>query len=273
MIDNLENTGVDNTQEISEEAAVSQESAETSSLEQFLNDAAAGEADAQTPDSNEQAEQTDAIDDAFDSNKGIKGRIQAERSKADRQGYERGRAEALREFEKQKADYEARLAKFAEMELATEAQQLANTEHISIELAKRILRAEKGNVGSTPAPAQPTVQQPASQQSDVEQYARMLYAQAQDIQKQYGFDVMDYYNSNADVKQKVNSREWDFKDVALFAMRQAPTTEQKKPTPAPVRSGAPRASKAGGLDFATMSDEDFDKFNAKVSRGERYTPR
>ena len=272
MIDN-ETTGVNNTQEISEEAAVSQESAETSSLEQFLNDAVQGEADAQNADSSEQAEQTDAIDDALDSNKGIKGRIQAERAKAEKGGYERGRAEALREFEKQKADYEQRLAKYAEMELNTEAQQLANTEHISVELAKRILRAEKGMTGSTPAYTQPT-QQPASpQQSDVEQRARMLYAQAQDIQKQYGFDVMDFYNRNPEAKQKVNSGEWDFKDAALFGMRQTPTTEQQKPTPAPVRSGAPRAAKTGGLDFASMSDEDFDRFNEKVRRGDKYTPR
>ena len=99
MIDNMENTGVDNTQEVSETAAVSQEQPETSSLEQFLNDAAQGEADAQNTDSNEQAEQTDAIDDAFDNNKGIKGRIQAERAKADKTGYERGKAEALRAWE------------------------------------------------------------------------------------------------------------------------------------------------------------------------------
>lgn len=270
MIDNLENTGVDNNQEISETAAVSQESAESSSLEQFLNDAAEEKADAQTPGSEEQTEQTDAIDEAFDSNKGIKGRIQAERSKADKQGYERGKAEALREWEKQKAEYEARLAKYADMELETEAQQLANTEHISIELAKRILRAEKGNVSSTPAPAQPAPQ-PASQQSDVEQYARMLYAQAQDIQKQYGFDVMDYYNTNADVKQKVNSREWDFKDVALFAMKQAPTTEQK-PTPAPIRSGASPARTGGGVDFDSMTPEQFARFNAKLAKGEVYRP-
>jgi len=270
MIDNMENTGVDNTQEISETAAVSQESAESSSLEQFLNDAASGKADAQISDEAGQAEQTDAIDDAFDNNKGIKGRIQAERAKADRSGYERGKAEAQREWEKQKADYEARLAKFAEMELDAEAEALANKEHCTIDFAKRILRLEKG-LPAPAAQAQPAPQ-PASQQSNVEQYARMLYAQAQDIQKQYGFDVMEFYNSNPDVKQKVNSREWDFKDAALFAMKNAPTTEQHKPTPAPVRAGASPARTSGGIDFDSMTPEQFARFNAKLAKGEVYRP-
>jgi len=268
MIDNMENTGVDNTQEVSETAAVSQEQPETSSLEQFLNDAAQGEADAQNTDSNEQAEQTDAIDDAFDNNKGIKGRIQAERAKADKTGYERGKAEALRAWEQQKADYEARLAKYADMELEQEAQQLAQQEHISLEFAKRILRVEKGLPGSAPAPAQQTAQPT----SEVEQRARALYAQAQDIQRQYGFDVMDFYNNNADVKQKVNRGEWDFKDAALFAMRQTPTTEQHKPTPAPVRNGASPARTSGGIDFDHMSDEQFARFNEKLAKGEVYRP-
>ena len=264
-----ETTGVDTTQEISETAAVSQESAETSSLDQFLSDAAQGEADAQNPDTEEQADQTDAIDDAFDNNKGIKGRIQAERAKADKSGYERGRAEALRAWEKEKADYESRLAKYAEMELESEAKQLAEREHISLEFAKAHLAMQKKLLGSVPMAQQ--APQPAAT-SEVEQRARALYAQAQDIQKQYGFDVMDYYNKTPEVKQKVISGEWDFKDAALYAMRQTATTEQHKPTPAPVRSGASPARSGGGIDFSTMSDEQFARFNEKLRKGEVYRP-
>ena len=266
-----ETTGeVTDTQEVSEEAAVSQEQPETSSLEQFLNEAAESEADAQSSDSNEQAEQTDAVDQAFDNNKGIKGRIQAERAKADKSGYERGRAEAQAEFDRIKSEYEERLAKYAEMELESEAQQLSRDEHISVEFAKRILRAEKGVKAPTTQQPQAQSQQPTL---DVKQRAQELYTQAQAVKQQYGIDPLEVFQRDQSVKAKVANGEWDMKDVALYAMKNNPTTEYKKPTPAPVRSGATRAQTSGGLDFANMSDEDFDKFNEKIRRGEKYTPR
>ena len=266
-----ETTGeVTDTQEVSEEAAVSQEQPETSSLEQFLNEAAESEADAQSSDSNEQAEQTDAVDQAFDNNKGIKGRIQAERAKADKSGYERGRAEAQAEFDRIKSEYEERLAKYAEMELESEAQQLSRDEHISVEFAKRILRAEKGVKAPTTQQPQAQSQQPTL---DVKQRAQELYAQAQTVKQQYGIDPLEVFQRDQSVKAKVANGEWDMKDVALYAMKNNPTTEYKKPTPAPVRSGATRAQTSGGLDFATMSDEDFEKFNAKIRKGEKYVPR
>lgn len=269
MIDNLENTGVDNTQEVSETAAVSQEQPESSSLEQFLNEAIEGEADAQSANNGEQAEQTDTIDEAFD-NKGIKGRIQAERAKADKSGYERGRAEAQAEFDRVKAEYEQQLAKYKELELESEAQELSRTEHISVEFAKRILRAEKGVKAPTTQQPQATSQQPTL---DVKQRAQELYTQAQTVKQQYGIDPLEVFQRDQSVRAKVANGEWDMKDVALYAMKQNPTTEYKKPTPAPVRSGATRAQTSGGLDFANMSDEDFDKFNEKIRRGEKYTPR
>ena len=272
MVD-MENTGeVTNTQDVSEEAAVSQEQPETNALEDFMAEIAdkEQEADAQT----ESGEADNAGSAQGQTNetpqaKGIKGRIHAAEVKADKSGYDRGRAEALKEWEAQKAEYESRLAKYAEMELDAEAHSLAAKEHVSVDFAKRLLRAERGisapTAPKTPAPASATNVAP-----DVKQRAEALYQQAQNVQAQYGIDVLDLFQKDANIKAKISSGEWDFRDVALNALSSAQKRQTQKPSP--VRSGG-NSRATGNMDFSNMSDDDFDRFNDQIARGAVFRPR
>lgn len=271
MVD-IENTGVETTESVSEEAAVSQEQTETTALDEFMAEIEDNgqEADAQTDteESNEAETQQEQTNES-PREKGIKGRIHAAEAKADKAGYDRGRAEAFREWEAEKAKYEERLAKFAEMELEADAKELAAKEHCSVDFAKRILRMERGLPATdTPKTPKPSPVAP-KQQTDVQARAQALYTQAQDVQKQYGIDVLELFQKDDTVKAKVSSGEWDFKDVALNVLSSGQKT--KKATPAPVRSGGGKATK-GGLDFANMSDADFDKFNEQIRKGAVFRP-
>lgn len=271
MVD-LENTGeVTNTQEVSEEAAVSQGQPETNALDEFMAQIADEEQEADAQPETEQPQETQNTQTQTDDTpqaKGIKGRIHAAEVKADKVGYDRGRAEALKEWEAQKAEYEARLAKYAEVELEADARALSAKEHISLEFAKRVLKLERG-MPAQEAPKTPEPSPAAQPQADVKAKAEALYKQAQNVQAQYGIDVLTLFQNDETVKAKISSGEWDFRDVALNAL----ASGQKKQTPAPIRSGGNNTSMSGGLDFSTMTDEQLDQFNAKIAKGAKFVPR
>lgn len=271
MVD-LETSGVETTEPVSEEAAVPQEQTETTALDEFMAEIADKEQEADAQTDSEEAGEADTQQEQTNESpreKGIKGRIHAAEAKADKAGYDRGRAEALKEWEAKKAEYEERLAKYAEMELEADAKELAAKEHCSVDFAKRILRMERGLPASeTPKTPKPSPVAP-KRQTDIQARAQALYTQAQEVQKQYGIDVLELFQKDDAVKAKISSGEWDFKDVALNALSSRQNT--KKATPAPVRSGGGKSTK-GGLDFTNMSDADFDKFNEQIRKGAVFRP-
>lgn len=201
-------------------------------------------------------------------NKGIRGRILAAEQKADARGYERGLAEAKKQYESERAKYETRIREFEEKQIEYDAKELSEKEGCSLEFAKRMLRLER-NVPEQKQPERPRDEAGrfAAATDDSEKRANFLMKQGQEMQNTYGVDVFTEFKRNEEVKRKVASGEWDFKDVAL-SMIQANSTP-KKQTPRPVSST--NSTRNGQvLSFETMTDEQFDEFNRRLDSGQVY---
>lgn len=217
----------------------------------------------------EESAQTEAPVD-----KGFKGRL----NQVERRGYERGKKEAQDAWQAERAEYEARLAKYAEMELKQEAAQLAKDEGISESIALRLLRAERG----IPAPkeeapvkdsSQPrgadgrfvAKQQEQSQPDAVHARAELLMGQAETIKKATGIDVLELFESDPEIKRKVASGEWDFTDVAA-AQREQPRRR------APGVARTPNGASYNGKSIASMSSDEFRKLDDMLARGYTFDP-
>lgn len=178
------------------------------------------------------------------------------------------------------AKLEAALAPFREQQIEQQARELVRSGAVKdLDTAKELVRYRQNQ----PQPTQTDTtgsQQPRndkgqftarqqSNQSDPATQARieMLQHQADAIRADGGPDVIGEFRNNKDVGMKVIRGEMDFYDVA----RQMRAGEKKKP-PAPMRSpnGANGESKSV---IATMSDEQFAKFEKSISEGKRYSIR
>ncbi len=289
MFENDKITGEATTMENSGADAALQDSSETqmNSLEQFMAEIEKTENEADpspetTPAGNDIEEHSEPTETpASDVPKGLKGRIQAAETKADARGYERGRTEAMREWEAQKADYEAKLAKYAEMELENDAKELAAKEKCSIDLAKRLLRMERGMMkpaaekeesDKDTAPTRDAKGRFASRGNDagtdVQARAQLLYDQAQAVQKSTGIDVLGLFQTDAEVKRAVVSGEKDFKDIALERLAGG-DRGARKPAPKPVSSGGAQAQ-SRVFSFKNMTDEEFEQFDRRIAQGAVY---
>lgn len=247
------NDTVDVTQPVSVQDDAVQEQA-SNALEEFM---AEGEEQESKPEEQEQQAQTDELP------KGIRGRIQAAANKADRSGYERGYREADSAYQARIADYEAKLAKYAEMEIQMEAQELARKEHISLDLAKRVVRAEKGAVKQD-------IQQETQSSADAPAFnVPQLKSQYEAIRDTYGVDLLqDGVMTSEELDAVVNG----YADFNAVALRALPRLAQRQSTPAPVRSSG-NHKPAENYDFDKMTDEEFDRFNKKIASGRIYKPR
>jgi len=94
-----------------------------------------------------------------------------------------------------------------------------------------------------------------------QQRANELFAEAQTIKDTTGVDVYAMYTQDPEVKQKILSGEWRFKDVYNAHKEQ----EARKATPAPVRSSNGMA--IGDMSIAKMSASNFDQLNALLAQG------
>lgn len=90
--------------------------------------------------------------------------------------------------------------------------------------------------------------------------AELLSQQAEKIKNNRGIDVMQTFNDDPTVQQKVLSGEWDFYDVA----------EYHRPM-APMRS--PNGANTGAFNVSNMSDEQFDRLLANLAAGKKYDAR
>ena len=268
---------MDNTVEVTPSDSVQDDAVqdqETNALEAFMAETDETEDTEDTADTTATEEtepeeapaQTEPVMQQSELPKGIKGRILAAETKADRSGYERGRKEAEAEYQAKIAEYESKLAELNEIKITQEAQELARKEHISLEFAKRVIRAEKG-VRAEPEPQEPK-QEPAPKAQLNEE---LLKAQYENIKSTYGIDLLAEGVMSRDELQAVSEGRSDFNAVALKHIAQKQAKQALKQSPTPVRSAAPK--QAQSYDFMSMTDEEFDRFNAKIQKGHPFKPR
>ena len=223
--------------------------------------------------SEEQNSQDDAgkgEEEAHDNSGGIRGRLLASEQK----GYKRGQEEAQAAWQQERARYEERIAALEDLEIRDEAQKLAASEKISVSIAERIIRAERGR----PAPvkqekAAPQDTRPrdaqgrfVSQQSDVDAKAKSLMDQAQNITRMGGPDVVSIFNSDKEIQRRVASGEIDFYDLA----REYGNTPRKNTPPV-----VPRTSSDGGhmRTVSSLTDKQFDELDRNLAGGAVYDMR
>lgn len=204
---------------------------------------------------------------------GIRGRLLA----ADRKGYERGQQEAQRQWEQERAKYEERLSRLEDIEIKQEARELAAKEKISESIAERLIRAERGK----PAPVQQqehtqtTQDRPrdsqgrfvAQERSQSDQRAKELFAQAQNIKRMTGQDVMERFNSDEQVRRRVARGEIDFYDLAR-EMSESDGGRRRVPPVVPRTLGGAHSST-----IANLSDAQFDLLDRNLDEGVVYDMR
>ena len=250
------------------------ENQEMNTVEQILtesvqDDAAQAQGEALSAMMTESAQQTPADDNTPPAKEPgwIKGRINKAVEKAVAEAEARVRAE-----------YEQMLAPIRESVLERQAQELvASGEFKTLAIAKEYLSLKGG------MPAQATEQTEeqhteqnrdqngrfasrAKQGEDPELNARadILARQARKIKTNRGLDVMEAFNADPDIKQKVLSGEWDFYDVA-------DSMGNQRTVSAPARSA--NGGGVSGVSIKNMSAEQFRKLNENLASGRRYDVR
>lgn len=249
----VDNNSVDNFEEsVQDDAVQVPEETGPKGISEFLDEAVDQEGE-QPQDRSTQPERVSG---------GIKGRL----LDADRKGYDRGKSEAEAAWQAEKAQYEARIRKLEELEIKDEAAKLAEQEHISVAIAERLIRAERGVPGSvqpdqeTPAP-QPRDERgrfTARPQDDTNEYAQKLLEQADTIKRLTGQDMMALYNGNPDIQNRILNREIDFYGLAEEMRGQ-------KRMPPVVRSANGQTARHRGI--ADLTDEQFDELDRRLEQG------
>ena len=172
------------------------------------------------------------------------------------------------------AMFDAQMAPIREKLLEDEANKLVKNGTVKdLETARELVRYRQGQ------PAQPQKQdegQPRNEKGQftpkqegrdpvIQKQIEMLQHQADRIKAAGGPDVIREFQTNEEIHEKVIKGEMYFYEVAEYMK----ATPKKKP-PAPMRSpnGASGSEKST---IASMSDEQFEKFEKKVSSGVRYS--
>ena len=172
---------------------------------------------------------------------------------------------AVQDAERRMAErYESMLQPIRESVLDRQAQEFVDAgEFKSIERAKEYVRLKGGVTVEAPKKeAEPKPRNDNGQFVDATTKARsdILAKQAEKIHTTKGIDVMQILNSDAEVKQKVLSGEWDFYDVA--------ENHKGRKIPAPMRT--PNGTTQNAMTVQSMSDEQFARLQASLSEGKRY---
>lgn len=176
------------------------------------------------------------------------------------------KAEVMAEMEAQYAPIKERLLEMDAMEMVRKGTVK------DLETAKELLRYRQGQAPVAPTPA-PQAEQPRQQngqfapKEDPATSAKidMLAYQADKIKAQTGVDVISEFTNNPDIKQKVINGEMDFYDVAEMMK---PT--QRRHPPAPMRSPNGASGQTPLNAIETMSDEQFERMERRISEGGRF---
>ena len=172
------------------------------------------------------------------------------------------------------AMFDQQMAPIREKMLNDEARELVRQgEFKSLERAKEYLQLKQGQpvaASSTPSAGSAQPRQANGQYAPKEDPAtsariEMLKHQADRIKGNKGPDVIAEFQNNPEIKQKVINGEMDFYDVADY-LKQKPS--RRRP-PSPMRSpnGASGNNNPNAID--SMSDEQFDRMEKRISEGAR----
>ncbi len=221
----------------------------------------------------------------------LKPRLEAEKRKGDKAGYERARQEVESSYKAQLAEMQAKLDKYAEMEFEQEAKDMAVKEGVSIDFAKRLLRAERGLKPAQSAPAvdkgQPARDEkgrfaaasaekepPKAGEADpVAEQAQAMYDDGEKVHAETGVDVLKLYLENPEVQKRVLNKQWSFADVAREYLRETGQTQTRmRQTPPPVRSGGNSERGTAAVDFLNMTPKQYAAFNKRIDEGYEYRP-
>ena len=221
-----------------------------------------------------EAEPTEQPEADTEPNKALRGRMKSYEAR----GYKRGQQEAEAKWAEEKKNYEERLAKYAERDLQDEAAELANKRHIPADLALEYVRMKHGMAATNEQPAQQrdesgrfTSQQQEAPGADVQQRAAALMAQAESYEKMSDGAVtkdaiLEAFQNDETIRNAVSSGKMDFIDVGKQL-----AGGSKKSAPKLTRS-----ANNGGISrrsFATMTDEEFSKFDERVRHGAVFDAR
>ena len=181
---------------------------------------------------------------------GLRGRINDAVSKAVKESEARIRAE-----------YEQQYAPMREQLLDQQAKQLVADGAIKdLEMAREYLRMKGGS--AAPAQSVKPDPQPAAEDPTISARADVLAKQAQKILSKTGVNVMDLYNGDQNIQQKINSGEWDFYDVLEEA-------GPSRHPPTPVRSSNGNLG-AGQVSIRAMTDKQWKALNDAIDKGKAF---
>lgn len=269
MYDDNTSVDMDFSESVQDDAAQAQEES-TTAFSDLLNGSEPEEQNSQD------GEQAGGNDEDANLSGGIRGRLMA----SERKGYTRGQQEAEARWQQERAQYEERLSRLEELEIKQDAQTLAQQEKISVALAERLIRAERGKPAAAVQETQQSQQQErprdaqgrfvSQQQSrQTQQDARVqeLYQQTRNIQRMTGMDLLSVFNSDEEIQRRIGSGEIDFYDLAR-EMQQGST--KKRVPPVVPRTSGNTAHANGVMD---LSDAQFDRLDRALEEGTVYDMR
>ena len=156
-----------------------------------------------------------------------------------------------------------------------EAQELVTSRKVNdIKIARELVSLRRGQAATEP----PVTEQPRNEQGQfvskeqiannakIEAKVDMLAKQAKKIKANGGPDVMELFDKDPEIRQKVSDGEMDFYDVADMMKK----SKKKPPTPSRSPNGA---SNITANAFANMSSKQFERMERKLEEGVRYTMR
>ena len=218
----------------------------------------------------EQQVEDDHLEEPQD--KGMRGRMK----QFEQRGYKRGAQEAESKWAEERKGYQEKLARYEQMELEAEARKFAQEKNIPEEIALDYMRMKKGMPAAAEQPRDDNgrfAQQAAPQSApdaDVQARAAALMTQAAAFEKMSDGNVtkdaiLDAFQNDSEVRQKVVSGEWDFTDVG-----RALSGGQQR---APRVSRSASNGKIGTSTFLSMSDDDFASFDERIRQGAVFDAR
>lgn len=200
---------------------------------------------------------------------GLRGRMK----QFEKRGYNR----AMKEWAERERGYQERLAKYEQMELEADAKEFAQKNNIPENFALEYMRMKRGLPAEGEqqprddagrfverAPSEPAADTAAQERASV------LMTQAEAFEKMSDGrvtrdDILNAFQGDAEMRQKVVSGEWDFTDVgrALSGGRQR----------APKVSRSASNGQIQNSTFMGMSDEDFARFDERIRQGAVFDAR
>lgn len=206
--------------------------------------------------------------------KGLRGRMK----QFEQRGYNRAMKDAESKWAERERGYQERIAKYEAEELEREAKRFAQEKNMPEDIALEYLRMKKGMPAAASQPRDDAgrfTQQKAATDDPVMENAQIragtLMTQAEAFEKMSNGAVtrdaiLDAFQNDADVHQKVVSGEWDFTDVGRSLSGAAQQS-------APRVSRSASNGKISNSTFMSMSDAELAMFDERIRQGAVFDAR